>query len=473
MAEAGIGSGAHPRGRATGSLAASLAAIHDRALSHHRAGELREAAGLYRRLLAAAPGNAQVWTNYGALLRRQGRLGPAIAAHRRALALDPGMEGARVNLANALADDGRYAEAEALRRALMAEAPRNPERLRDLAAALRGLGRHEEAIALIDAAEAGTSADDRCRLQRGLARLMLGRWREGFADFECRYADGEVSLPDDAPWPRWQGEPVAGKRLLVLPEQGFGDAIVMCRFLPGLVAMGAEVTMVVKPPLRRLLAGLPGIRMADAARKSEAYDFYTPNMSLPHLVGMADGIPPPPPLAIPADSRARAAALAAPFLGHFRVGVVWTGSQTFRANHRRSTMPESFLGLAQVPGVQLFSLYKGPAHGDFIDSGMAGLIVDACGADRDFADTAAVIEAMDLMITTDTAVVHVAASLGKPVWNLLSHEGFWLYGRGEATPWYPSMRLWRQERPGDWDGVFARVEAALRGHPGLADRRGG
>jgi hypothetical protein len=144
--------------------------------------------------------------------------------------------------------------------------------------------------------------------------------------------------------------------------------------------------------------------------------------------------------------------------------VVWTGSSTYRANNRRSATPESFLGLATVPGVQLFSLYKGDMHKDFLKSGMAGLILDACGNDRDFADTAAIIEKMDLLIATDTAAVHIAATLGRPVWNLLSREGFWLYGRGDTTPWYPSIRLFRQRTQGDWPELFARVEAALRAH---------
>jgi len=152
----------------------------------------------------------------------------------------------------------------------------------------------------------------------------------------------------------------------------------------------------------------------------------------------------------------------APHRDRFRIGVVWTGSVTYRANNRRSTGPESFLGLATVPGVQLFSLYKGEMHEAFLRSGMAGLILDACGEDRDFADTAAIIEQMDLLITTDTAVVHIAGTLGKPVWNLLSREGYWLYGTGDATAWYPSMRLYRQSAQGDWPELFARVEAELR-----------
>jgi hypothetical protein len=224
--------------------------------------------------------------------------------------------------------------------------------------------------------------------------------------------------------------------------------------------------MRVKPPLLRLFERLEGVdRMAETIYLKESYDYYTPNMSLPHFVGRTDNRPPPPArLHLPGDSRERAKRIAGPFRDRFRVGIVWTGSLSYKSNHRRSVSPENFLGLAQVPGVQLFSLYKGDAHERFLKAGMPGLIVDACGKDRDFADSAAIIDEMDLMITTDTAVVHIAASLGKPVWNLLSHESFWIYGLDETTPWYPSMRLFRQDRQGDWEELFARVEKELRSH---------
>ena len=437
----------------------------DRALEKHKAGEHDEAARLYRLCLAHDPLNPTTWTNYGALLRRLGLFGPAAAAHRRALEIAPRQVNARSNLANALLDLGEAEEAAAIRRALVAEHPDDMDRLRDVCAALRACGRNEEVVQLVDAAEARLGPDEGCRLQRALARLMLGDYARGFGDFEARYSGDEVSLPQGAPWPRWTGEPIAGKRILVLPEQGFGDAVVMARFLPGLKAMGAHVSLVAKPPLRRLFEEIEGVdALLDVARRGQDFDFYTPNTSLPHLVGLPDGKPPPPPrLTIPADSRERARTTLAPFADRFKVGIVWTGSLTYRANHRRSVRPENFLGLAQVPGVQLVSLYKGDAHGEFLASGMAGVVLDACGADRDFADTAAVIEGLDLLITTDTAVVHIAGSLGKPVWNMLSHEGFWLYGTGELTPWYPSMRLIRQKRSGDWEGVLAEVEARLRG----------
>lgn len=447
-------------------LTQKLNALFQRAVDLHRDGKLDEAEPLYRNYLVLRPHHARGWTNLGALLRNRGLHQAAIAAHRKALQIQPDLDSARINLANALADNGEFEEAEPIRRAFYDAEPDDPVRLRDLCATLRGLGRHEEIIELVDAAEARMGQMGECLLQRSLSHLMLGNYSQGFADFEHRYEGDEVSLPENAPWPRWQGESLKGKHILVLPEQGFGDAVLMARFLPQLKARGAKVSMVVKPPLRRLFGRLEGLdHMLDAARTALKFDYYIPNMSLPHLLGLPEGKPPPAPrLTIAEDSRVRARALTAGHRNIFKIGVVWTGSSTYRANNRRSTRPESFLGLATVPGVQLFSLYKGDAHKDFLKSGMAGLIHDACGSDRDFSDTAAVIEKMDLLITTDTAVVHIAASLGRPVWNLLSREGFWLYGRGETTPWYPSMRLFRQSRQGDWAELFSRVETELRTH---------
>ncbi|MEM9044293.1 MAG: glycosyltransferase family 9 protein [Pseudomonadota bacterium] len=450
----------------------SLTKLLERAVAHHQAEEFAQAGQLYRELLAKAPNHSRTWTNYGALLRKQGCYAASIAAHRRALQLQPGLESAQNNLANALNEVGEYAEAIDLRRKLLEKAPDDPIQLRDLAVSLRGDWQHQEVIDLVDRAERelDISGQGELLLQRSLSHLMLGNYAEGFRDFEGRYDGPEVSLPQNIPFPRWTNQQIAGKKLLIMPEQGFGDAILMSRFLPRLLEMGAKPSMMVKRPLMRLLQGLEGVadgrlKLISEARKSDGFELYTPNMSLPHLVGLEANRPPPPPkFEIPADSRARAKALVAPFASHFRIGVVWTGSLTYNANHRRACGPEAFLPLTQIPGTQLFSLYKGDAHADFIASGMAGLITDACGEDRDFADTAAVIEEMDLMITTDTAVVHVAASMGKPVWNMLAHEGFWLYGTGERTLWYPSMRLVRQQEPGDWSEVIERVKSELIVH---------
>ncbi|MEM7211107.1 MAG: tetratricopeptide repeat-containing glycosyltransferase family protein [Pseudomonadota bacterium] len=446
----------------------TLKQAFEQAVALHRDGELDKAAVLYRLCLQNNPMSSTAWTNYGALLRRQSRYAEACAAHRKALEIKPDLVNARSNLANALCDLGEAAEAIEIRRKLIEEHPDEILRVRDLAIALRGNWGNQEAVDIIDALEAEGRMDENCQLQRSLAHLMLGHYKEGFRDFEARYSGDEVSLPEDAPWDRWMGESIDGKSIVILPEQGFGDAILMSRFIPKLKAMGAKkISMVVKKPLQRLFGRIEGLdEMLAGASKSADFDFYTPNMSLPHLVGMdEDRTPPPlPRLHIPDDSRQRAQKLVKPFGERFKIGIVWTGSLTYRANHRRSTTPDNFIGLAQVPGVQLFSLYKGDAHEDFVNSGMAGLIVDACGSDRDFADTAAIIDELDMLITTDTAVVHVGASMGKPIWNMLTYEGFWLYGSGDTTPWYPSMRLFRQRASGDWPELFDRVEVALREH---------
>jgi len=429
-------------------------------------GDCAGAAALYRKILARHPEKYQVWGNLGVALRRDGRRAQAVAVQRRAAELAPNDDSVANNLANALADFGAFDEAFTIRRARYEAAPTDPKLVADYAMMLRYTWRHREAIEVIDRAEAaiGREALGAATLQRALARLMLGEYAPGFADFEARFLSDEVSLPEAAPWPRWEGGSVAGKRVAVLREQGLGDAIVYARFLPRLKAMGAHVTLSIQKPLARLMGRIEGVDAGAVPGLSPdaEIDLYTTNASLPHLVGMPeDGPPPPPRLTIPEDSRARARHILEPFDGRFKIGIVWTGAADYRGNHRRSTEIAHFAGLAALPGVQLVSLAKGDAATELAKSGYAGLILNAASSDRDLADAAGLIDEMDLMITTDTSVVHVAGSLGKPIWNLLAYEGYWLYGTGETTPWYPSMRLFRQERSGDWTGLFARVKDEL------------
>ncbi|MEL7153427.1 MAG: hypothetical protein AAFN51_06505, partial [Pseudomonadota bacterium] len=263
----------------------TLKEAFERAVALHRDGKLDEAAGLYRICLQNNPNSSTAWTNYGALLRRQSKFGEACAAHRKALEIKPELVNARSNLANALCDLGEAAEATEIRRKLCEEHPDEVGRVRDLAIALRGDWGNQEAVDIIDALDAEGRMDENCQLQRSLAHLMLGNYAEGFRDFEARYSGDEVSLPKDAPWPRWMGEPLEGKSIVILPEQGFGDAILMARFLNRLRALEpAKISMVVKPPLQRLFASLEGLdEMLAGASKSAHFDFYTPNMSLPHL----------------------------------------------------------------------------------------------------------------------------------------------------------------------------------------------
>jgi Flp pilus assembly protein TadD len=443
--------------------AASPTALRDAALAAHRAGRLAEALGHYAAWLARAPKDAGAWTNLGALLRSQGRHDLALAAQERAFALDPRARGVRNNLANALNDVGHHDRSLALRRALMRETPDDPAQPAMAGKALRALGRLDEGTALLEEARARFPEDAELEIQLALTRLKAGDWAAGFRHYAARWRTGELK-PRAVRAPKWDGGPLDGRTVLVLPEQGFGDALCFARFLPALrEARPARVALLAEPPLARLMQGAEGADRVGPGAPPEGFDCYADMMDLPLLhFAREPAIPPPTRLTVPEDSRARARALTAPFRDRFRVGVVWTGSVTYRANAFRSLSHRDLHALLSVPGLQMLSLYKGPEIETFRADGTAALILDLGSQDRDFADCAALMEEMDLVLTTCTVTAHLAGSLGVPCWTLLHWDAFWLWGTaGETTPWYPSMRLWRQERPRDWAGVLARVRAAL------------
>lgn len=435
---------------------------HRRALAAHRAGRRDEARKLYTARLAAHPRDAAAWTNLGVLLREEGRHDLALAAQRRAFAITPESRTVLNNLANVLADTGDAAGALALRRRLLAQTPDDPTLRAMEGKALRALGRHPESIQALTGALTRHPDDAELRIQLALSRLDAGDYAQGFHDFAARWQTDELT-PRQMTTPKWDGGPAGGKTLLVLPEQGLGDAIAFARFLPVLARFDpAHVRMQAPRPLARLLSGVDGAA-PDAQGQGQAHDMWVDLMDLPALHFAIDpAIPPPVHLTVPEDSRARARAIAAPFRDHFRIGVVWRGSPTYRGEAFRSFSHRHFHRLLDLPGVQMFSLYKGPGLKAFQADGSDTLIIDAGATDRDLADTAALIEEMDLVITSCTVTAHLAGTLGRPVWTLLHWDPFWLWGhRGEATPWYPSMRLIRQRRPRDWEGVFAIVREGV------------
>ncbi|WP_051150442.1 hypothetical protein [Rubellimicrobium thermophilum] len=441
----------------------SPAALREAAIAAHRAGRLDEALGRYAAFLARGPKDAGVWTNLGALLRQQGRHDLALAAQERAFALDPRSRGVRNNLANVLNDLGAHERSLALRLALMREMPDDPTQPAMAAKALRALGRLEEGTRLLEQARRRFPEDAELEIQLALTRLKAGDWAQGFRHYAARWRTGELK-PRALRAPKWDGGDLTGRRILVLPEQGFGDTLCFARFLPALrAAAPAHVSLLTEAPLARLMQRLEGADWTGPGAPPGGFDCYADMMDLPLLHFSRSGtIPPPVRLTIPEDARARARALLAPFRDRFRVGVVWTGSVTYRANAFRSLSHRDLHALLDIPGLQMLSLYKGPAIEGFRADGTAALIPDLGSHDRDFADCAALMEGMDLVLTTCTVTAHLAGSLGLPCWTLLHWDAFWLWGQeGETTPWYPSMRLWRQDRPRDWAGVLARVRAAL------------
>lgn len=441
----------------------ALPLVRSRAVDLHRAGKTEEAYRAYTAYLAQVPGDAGIWSNLGALFRTTQRYPAALRAQEKAMALDPAAVGVRTNYANILSDLGRYEASLAVRRALLAEDSGNLTQKAMIGRCLRGMGEYDAAAEWLTRAHAEHPDDSEIEIQLAFALLGAGRYDPGFHHYRARWRSDEMT-PRDLPFPQWAGEDLAGKTVLVMPEQGFGDAVIFARLIPQLKALGPHVKLLVDKPLFRLFQNVEGVdQVVPTLIEAGTYDYWVNLMdiTLLGLTSRAD-IPPPTRLHIPGESRARAARIVEPYGDKVRVGVVWTGSVTYKGNAFRSFSHTDFLPLLTVPGVQLFSLYKGPMHAAYVADGTNAFILDAGSTEADFADTAATMQEMDLIITSDTATAHVAGSLGVPVWTVLHWDAFWLYTHhGDATPWYPSMRLYRQNAALNWDAVMAEVTADL------------
>ncbi len=441
----------------------ALQKLRMKATRSHQAGELDKAARAYAAFLAAVPNDAVIWSNLGVLHRVRDNHQMALRCHRRACALNASDVGLRNNLANTLSDIGQYTESMALRCAILEEKPNDPNHLAMIGRCYRGMGDYAAAIDHLTAAIKGLPDDAELQLQLAFAQLGKGDYRTGFETYKARWQAGELK-PRNLPFPEWKGEDLTDMRIVVMPEQGFGDAVLFMRFLSALQGRGAIVNVLIEGPLRRLLSKLPQVTMVSIEDlKADPPDYWINMMDLAALhFAQSPDIPAPAMLHIPDDARQRARGIAAPYPDRFKVGVVWTGSATYKGNAFRSFSHADFLPLTDLPGVQLFSLYKGPYLASYHADGTDALILDTASSERDFADCAATMTEMDLIITSDTATAHVAGSLELDVWTVLHWDPFWVWTHsGDTTRWYPGMRLFRQQTPLDWSSVMAEVKTAL------------
>lgn len=423
-----------------------------------QAGRVDAAEQAFARAALLLPRWAAAHANLGAVLRRRGKPEAAVACYRRALALEPDNAATLSNLGNALRDLGRLADSEtALARALQLE-PGSVGYLYNLALVIRDRRRHAEAAAMLERVAASNPANADYQWDLALSRLYLGDYPRGFAGYEARLGLAR-NPPRDFPGPRWAGEAVAGKTVLLGSEQGFGDALQFARYVPLLAARGAAIVLECLPELAELFASLPGVTALVAkGGPLPPYDCWLPMASLPHLMGtrfedIPAGIPylrapPRPALAVP---RPDGAALS--------VGLVWAGKTTPRD---RSWPLEELLPLLNDPRAAFYSLQLGPRGADLARLGVDRLVIDAAPALGSFADTAAVMERLDLIITIDTSVAHLAGALGRPVWVLLRYVSDWRWQDEPATsPWYPGMRLFRQPSPEDFATPVTELAQAL------------
>ncbi len=430
------------------------------AIARHRAGDTDGAIVLYQRHLKRNPQDAPGWMNLGAALRRTGRADAALVCYQRALRLRPDDAAAWSNLGNLWRQLGQHEQSLRCHRRALRLAPDDPQMNLSSAVALREAGRFAEAEDIVERCLRREPQRPYLLCERALLRLHTGRFAEAWPDYEARLRGAASRLPRIEA-PRWQGERIGGKRLLLLAESRLTDTLWAARFVAMLARRGADITLRCAPALHPALAGMP-VRLvpdADAVAPRETPDFWCPLLSLPGVVdprGIA--IPDPVDISIPEDSRVLMRRRIAPYAGCFRIGVVWSGGGGGRDDARAAVPLARLLPLAALPGVQVFSLQQGSAAEEQRSAGAAGFVVDLGTRCRHFGDTAAAVEQMDLLVGCDSAVAQLAGCMGKPALALLPFNPHWIYGmRGDATPWYPTLRLLRQKSPGDWSSVCTEL----------------
>lgn len=420
------------------------------------------------RVLELAPQANQARNNLGTALRKIGRLPEAQALLEQALEQDPGYVEARANLADVLRVLGRTQEARAHLEQVIAAAPRMLGALNNFAALLQDLGEHSEALALLERAGALAPDNPQVRWNRALSELATGNYASGWQDFEARWEGcenlrGAYSKPLER---AWRGESIAGKRLLLWAEQGFGDTLQFVRFVGELRQRGATVLLEAQPELVSALRTMPDIAsVIERGERLPEYDMHCPLMSLPHRLGTTlDTLPAAAPYLTADGARERYWREELAKYSHPRIGLVWagrarTGTVDLAAIDARRSL--SFVQLAPivaVHGVQFFSLQKDSSDANATQA----TCIDFSAQWRDFADTAAFVANLDLVISVDTAVAHLAGAMGKPVWLLNRYDSCWRWLRDrDDSPWYPTLRQFRQPEPGDWTDPVHRVADAL------------
>ncbi|MEE3624239.1 tetratricopeptide repeat-containing glycosyltransferase family protein [Nitrospirillum sp. BR 11752] len=405
-------------------------------IAHHDAGDLAQAMSCFEDALASDPDDPQAHNNMGHLLQVENRLDDALAFFDWALALRPDYPEALNNTGVVLQMQGRLDQAiDHYRRALSLRP--------DYAAAHKNLG---------------------------MTLLAAGRYEEGWREFEWRWQDAQLAAAR-RPFtcPQWRGEDAPGRIVLIHAEQGYGDSLQFCRYIPLVAQRGLRVVVEVPLPLVRLMRRLPGVDQVVAhGRPLPPFDLHCPMMSLPLAFGTTvPTIPAPVPYltADPAEALAwrRRLSAEAPCDRRPVVGLVWAGApradtpDVAVADRRRSMGLAALLPLLKEDGVRFISLQKDAAEQD-VPASLGGLIDSVA----DFADTAALISNLDLVISVDTAVAHLAAAMGVSVWLLNRFDSCWRWLRGrDDSPWYPTLRQFRQPRLGDWASVVQSVRTAL------------
>lgn len=388
----------------------------------HHLGKFEDALVLYDRLVEVSPSCAAGWNNRGTTLLEMCRYADAAASFTRALEIAASLHDARVALASCQ----------------------------------QALGLVDEAMHSCDMVLAAAPEHAEAHWNRSLLLLLKGQYREGWREYEWRWQKRGFTSPQrDFVQPRWYGEPAAGKTILIHAEQGFGDTLQFCRYLPLVAAQGLLVVFECHPPLVQLMRSLESnLQVVAMGQPLPAFDLHLPLMSLPLIFDtivetVPAAVPYLAPVNQPCDRRQFGDS------AKLNIGLCWAGKGY--PDPLRSCPLELLEPLAGLPDLAWYSLQVG------WQGNMPLPMTDFTEQFSDFADTADVIAQLDLVITIDTAVAHLAGALGRPTWVMLPHAPDWRWMQErEDSPWYPTMRVFRQKAPGDWSGTISAVERSLR-----------
>ncbi|PZV17506.1 MAG: hypothetical protein DCF22_03530 [Leptolyngbya sp.] len=441
-------------------------------------GRLEEAVQHYQQAIAANPTYADAHNNLGLAYYAMSNFEQAAVAYRQAVALRPNFPQALNHLGNALKEMGNFAEAAVYYQQAIGFKPDYAKAYNNWGNIFRDEGDLQTAIQYYDQATAIEPNFSEAHWNKALTLLVGGDLERGFAEYEWRK---HVNLPSfkslrDFPGPRWDGSPLNGQIIFLHAEQGMGDLIQFVRYVPLVVQLGGRVILECHPPLVNLLKTLPGVEtLVPYGSAPPPYHIQAPLLSLPNILGITlEAVPADIPYLNPASSECRLPNGEFPQkeevtrsqLGirhpQFKIGLVWSGNTGNPYNRNRAVPLASLLSLADLPGIELYSLQK-----DLVDNDETLLrshpqVHDLRDLLTDFVDTASLIQQLDLIISVDTAVTHLAGALGKTTWLLLpfAPDWRWMLHRDDS-PWYPTVQIFRQPTAGDWDSVLQQVRIAL------------
>jgi hypothetical protein len=430
-------------------------------------GRLDDAAAAYRRAIRIQPDYIEAINDLGNILETLGRSDEAIAAFRQAILAAPGDADLHNNLGIALREKGRFGEAvDAYSRAIALD-PRHADAHHNLGNALGQLGRLGDAQAACSRALEINPEDAQAKFLSGTLHLLAGEFSLGWPRYEERWDIPEATSPRrDFAQPMWNGSALEGRRVLIHEEQGFGDAFQFIRYAPLVAEFGGQVILECSGSLAEVFSTVKGVgQIVVAGEPLPHFDLHIPMLSLPLAFRTTLGtIPQNVPYI--SDDAARCEfwrAWLAESDAALKVGIVWGGRTDTTQRSLRSVRLRDWLPIFRVPDVDFVSLQVGRGIEQIKQLPGRQPVRDASGHIEDFADTAALVSQLDLVIAVDTAVAHLAGALGKPVWVLLpfAPDWRWMLGR-EDSPWYPSMRLFRQQRALEWEPVISRVRKELQ-----------